>query len=186
MFLAGVITIVAAIKSFVLAIVAGLAAVFPGDPSPANVTDELPLPRFVSLDTNQANVRVGPGLHYPIEWVYVRSGLPLEIINEFGSWRRIRDWQGEVGWIYHALLSGNRTGMVEPWSEGETVPMRVLPRTDARVAAQLASRVVVNINACDGKWCEVSLPRRGLQGYVEQSALWGAYPRERLNPSDMG
>ncbi|MGT2466406.1 SH3 domain-containing protein [Mesorhizobium atlanticum] len=42
---------------------------------------------------------------------------PLEIYQEYGNWRRVRDWDGSTGWIYHSLLSGRRTGIVAPWSK---------------------------------------------------------------------
>ena len=58
--------------------------------------DALPLPRFVSLKSAEVNLRTGPGTRYPIEWVYKRRALPVEIIAEFDNWRRVRDWEGTV------------------------------------------------------------------------------------------
>ena len=66
----------------------------------------LPLPRFVSLKASQANLRIGPGTTYPVEWTYVKRGLPLEIIQEYDNWRRVRDADGTEGWVSQALLSG--------------------------------------------------------------------------------
>ena len=40
----------------------------------------LELPRFVSLKSNDANLRVGPSINYPIELKYIQKNLPLEII----------------------------------------------------------------------------------------------------------
>ena len=39
----------------------------------------LPLPRFVSLNASEANVRRGPSLNHRIDWVFVRKGTPLQI-----------------------------------------------------------------------------------------------------------
>ena len=72
----------------------------------------LPLPRFVSLAADRVNVRFGPGKQYPINWVFARKGLPVEIIEEFDTWRKIRDYDGEEGWIHSSLLSSRRTIMV--------------------------------------------------------------------------
>ena len=58
------------------------------------------LPRFVSLRSDQVNLRVGPGENYPIEWVLTRKEMPVEIIKEFENWRMIRDWQGTEGWVH--------------------------------------------------------------------------------------
>ena len=63
----------------------------------------LPLPRFVSMRTAEINLRTGPGVQYPIEWVYRRQHLPVEIIAEFRTWRKIRDWQGAQGWVHQGI-----------------------------------------------------------------------------------
>ncbi len=84
----------------------------------------LPLPRFVSLKTSNANLRVGPGVDYHIDWVFKRTGMPLEIYQQYGNWRRVRGWDGTSGWIYGALLSGRRTGMVAPWSKNNVALRR--------------------------------------------------------------
>ena len=52
----------------------------------------LPVPRFVTLRSDEVNVRTGPGERYPIEWVFTRKGMPVEILAEFDVWRKIRDW----------------------------------------------------------------------------------------------
>src|SRR5690606_28755156 len=74
-----------------------------------------PIPRFVSLKSAKARMRVGPSTTYRILWVYQRAGTPLEIIDEWGNWRRVRDDAGTSGWMHAALLSGRRTAVVAPW-----------------------------------------------------------------------
>src|SRR5215217_1138160 len=83
----------------------------------------LPLPRFVSLKSDRVNVRGGPTKDHDVTWVFTRAGLPVEITAEFENWRRIRDWEGSEGWVYHSLLSGRRTGVVTPKSKDELVPL---------------------------------------------------------------
>jgi SH3-like domain-containing protein len=34
---------------------------------------------------------VGPSTNYPIELMYVTKNLPVEIIDEFDAWRKIKD-----------------------------------------------------------------------------------------------
>ena len=48
----------------------------------------LPLPRFVAISENMANVRRGPGEDYPLLYQYRRQGLPLEVMAEYGQWRQ--------------------------------------------------------------------------------------------------
>jgi SH3-like domain-containing protein len=70
------------------------------------------LPRFVSLRASEVNLRTGPGIRYPIEWVFKRRDLPVEVVDEFESWRRIRDWEGTLGWVHQSMLRGRRTALV--------------------------------------------------------------------------
>src|SRR5690606_25371254 len=72
----------------------------------------LPLPRFVSMRAETANVRRGPSLDQRVDWEFVRRGLPLQIVAEYGQWRRVRDVDGATGWVHHSLLSGARTALV--------------------------------------------------------------------------
>ena len=136
----------------------------------------LPLPRFVSLKSDKVNVRTGPGTDHRVEWTFRKAALPVEVIEEFGNWRQVRDADGEEGWIYHSLLSGDRTALVSPWTTGEPLPLRAAPYHDARVAARLAPKVLANIKSCDGSWCSVEGP--GWSGYLPQEELWGVYPDE--------
>lgn len=139
-----------------------------------------PIPRFVSLDARKANMRVGPSTDYPTRWVYSRRGLPLEITEEYGNWRRIRDVDGETGWMLGALLSGRRTAVIGPWVDNPA-PMRSQSKKTARIIARLAPKVRLNVASCDGTWCLVELQRGArLSGYVRQASLWGVYPSETI------
>ena len=136
----------------------------------------LPTPRFVSVKTKPANVRAGPGINYPLKWAFARRGLPVEIIAEFGNWRQIRDWEGEVGWMFGPLLSSKRTALVAPWSGAQPVALRSDATRAASIVAIVEPNVLVRIDGCDGQWCRVKA--RARQGYVRQTSLWGAYPGE--------
>ncbi len=139
----------------------------------------LPLPRFVSLKAEKVNVRRGPSSDHPVAWVFQRKGMPVEIIAESDSWRRIRDSEGAEGWILEAMLSGKRTALVAPWKQGQTTAMRQASRNDSGDVAKLSSGVQVEVDTCDGQWCRVATG--GYDGYVEQAMLWGVYPGEKLD-----
>lgn len=152
---------------------AGLAAAwFWLVPALAQEQEHLPLPRFASLDSNEVNLRAGPGKDYPILWVYQRRGLPVEIIQEFDTWRRIRDRDGTVGWVQQNLLSGKRGALIidqqrtllaEPGS-GDPV-------------AHLQPGVVARVLECRGdEWCRLEV--QGYRGWLSRDEFWGAYPDE--------
>jgi len=138
----------------------------------------LPLPRFVSLAASEVNVRLGPSRRHKVKWTFKKRGLPVEIIAEFGNWRRVRDSDGEEGWIHGSLLSGERTVLVSPWAADGTVPLRSEPRATARPIAYLEPFVLALVDGCDGSWCRIAIGR--WRGAVPQRLLWGVYPRERF------
>ncbi|HEX5934594.1 MAG TPA: SH3 domain-containing protein [Pseudorhizobium sp.] len=140
----------------------------------------LPLPRFVSLKSKRVNVRIGPSTDYPVSWMYLKSGTPMEVIQEYDNWRRVRDADGTEGWVNQALLSGERTAVAAPWMRdkgGEVfVNMRHDPQSSAAVVAKLEPGVVITMNECNGDWCHASI--QGAEGWVSQAEVWGAYPGE--------
>ena len=140
----------------------------------------LPLPRFVSLKSERVNMRVGPGIDYAISWRYLRSGVPMEIIQEYDNWRRVRDAEGAEGWINQALLTGERTAVAAPWMRNREEEVFVMMHSErekrGRLIAKLEPGVVLRVNGCDGAWCEAAAD--GTQGWVAQAELWGAYPGE--------
>ena len=138
----------------------------------------LPLPRFVSVKSQRANVRIGPTRQHDIAWTFTRSGLPVEIVAEFENWRRIRDSGGNEGWIFHALLSGDRKVQYDPWQASQPGTLRRRPDASAEIAAHVENRAVLSVVSCDGEWCRVSA--RGTEGHVRQERLWGVYPGETI------
>ena len=90
----------------------------------------LPLPRFVSLKSGSVNSRIGPGVNYPVDWLYLKPGLPMEIIQEYDNWRRVRDADGAEGWINQSLLSGERTAIAAPWQRGKAAQISLLAKPE--------------------------------------------------------
>ena len=138
----------------------------------------LPVPRFVSLKSDRVNVRSGPNKDQEVRWVYTKAGMPVEVTAEFENWRRIRDWEGSEGWVYHSLLSGKRTAVVVPKSKDDLVPLYDSADPKSALAAKLQAGVVGQIKSCDGKWCEFA--GKNFDGFIEQERVWGAYPNEKV------
>jgi SH3-like domain-containing protein len=140
----------------------------------------LPVPRFVSLKSDKVNVRAGPTKDHDVAWVYNRAALPVEVTAEFENWRRIRDWEGAEGWVYHSLLSGRRTALVSPQSKGkeDLLALRPKPDPESGVSAKLQYGVLATVKRCKDGWCR--LVGDGYDGWIEQTRLWGVYPEEKV------
>ena len=106
----------------------------------------LPLPRFVSLKSGRVNSRIGPGVNYSVDWLYLKPGLPMEIIQEYDNWRRVRDADGSEGWINQSLLSGRRTAIAAPWQKGKGADQLLPNRTQARTLAIIEPGVIGTSN----------------------------------------
>lgn len=142
--------------------------------APAHRGSGLPIPRFASLKSDEVNVRTGPGTRYPIDWVYRRKAMPVEIVAEYDNWRKIRDWQGASGWVYQGLLSGKRSFIVPKLASLHRTPSRA-----AEVVAKLEPEVTGMIESCSGDWCRVKVS--GVSGWLERRDLWGVYKSEPIN-----
>jgi SH3-like domain-containing protein len=154
-------------------------------PTPAKPAEEekpvatgLPLPRFAALRSDDVNLRAGPGFRYPIEWVYKRRYLPVEIEREFEVWRLVQDPDGIRGWVHQATLTGLRTVMVQ----GADATLRAEPKDDAAPVATLKVGVIGRIRSCEAgsAWCRLQVG--DYRGYLKRSQFWGALPDEVIAP----
>ncbi|WP_233545090.1 SH3 domain-containing protein [Pseudooceanicola sediminis] len=132
----------------------------------------LPLPRFLSMKTDRANVRRGPSKTHRIDWEFLRRGMPVEVVAEYGHWRRIRDHDGMGGWVHYALISGHRTVLIEQ----DMLSLRFRPDSDSRITAKLEAGVIADLDECTLDWCKVSVA--GYKGWAPKTALWGVMADE--------
>jgi SH3-like domain-containing protein len=149
-------------------------AVVPPGPSMGPETN-LPLPRFVSLKTDEGNARRGPALDQRIDWVFVREDMPLQITAEYGHWRRVEDRDGEGGWVHYSLLSGTRTVIVDQ----DRLPLRSRPEDNAPEIALLEQNVIARLETCEVEWCRIGAG--GYGGWAHKTALWGVGADEVLD-----
>src|SRR5438309_9839451 len=124
------------------------------------------MPRFVSIKPDRDNVRGGPTRDHEVTFVYTRAGLPEEITAESDNWRRIRDWEGAEGWVYHSLLSGKRTGVVLAKAKDELVPLYGKADPQTGIVARLQAGVLATVKQCTGTWCRIH--GAGFDGWIVQ------------------
>jgi SH3-like domain-containing protein len=159
-------------------------AVIPPPPKPvpeAAETGEPPpkLPRFEALKTDDTNMRKGPGQRYPIEWVYKRHDLPLEVERQYDVWRYVRDPDGVEGWVHQVTLSDRRTFMIQD----KDATLRSDPNDTASPVAMLKVGVIGRLRECNqgSNWCKVQVS--GYKGYLRRDQLWGLLPDEVVGAS---
>lgn len=133
----------------------------------------LPVPRFVSLKSDEVNIRTGPGTRYPISWVYRRAEMPVEVVEEFDMWRKIRDVEGTTGWVHKTMLAGKRNIIIK----GKSAKIvRIDHEKDAKPLLKVEPSVVARLVECNKEWCRILVS--GRKGWIEKNSIWGVYPDE--------
>ncbi|MBW2171386.1 MAG: SH3 domain-containing protein [Deltaproteobacteria bacterium] len=121
----------------------------------------------LSVAVDKGNVRSGPGKNYEVLWS-VGKYFPVDIVKTSGDWRKIRDYEGDVGWIHHSLLKEIPAVIVK----GSLVNIREGPGTDAKVLFQAESGVSFKVVEKKGKWLRVK-HADGDTGWIHDSLIWG-------------
>ncbi|HPQ50320.1 MAG: hypothetical protein H6864_02470 [Micavibrio sp.] len=156
-------------------LIVGSTSVVVAEDAGDNLVSGLPLPRFASLKSGNVYMRTGPSMDYPIRWIYKKEGLPVEIIQEFDAWRRIKDPEGETGWVHKILLSGRKMAVIKAKERIVAYESDDL----VRPIAKLDPDFIVNISACDKRACFATFPP--YEGWIEKKYLWGVYGSEVFN-----
>ncbi len=133
----------------------------------------LDIPRFVSLKSNEANIRVGPSVNYPIKLKYIFQNLPLEIIDEFDVWRKSRDHDGNIGWVHKSLIKGERYILTG------TRDTELFSRPNGQIKGLIKNNNILELKSCNLNWCEVS--KDSIRGWILKKNIWGIYESEIYN-----
>jgi SH3-like domain-containing protein len=139
----------------------------------ANAQDTERFPRFASFKGQQTYMREGPSKENRVKWVYHRRGLPVEVLAKYDVWRRVRDWDGEIGWVHVAMLSSDRTVLIVG---PDNAVMREDERYGTPVVAEIQPGAVGELRSCGRLACDVQFGN--FEGWVDRSRLYGVYVNE--------
>ncbi len=141
----------------------------------ANIGNEtgLEIPRYVSLKSDDANIRVGPSKNYPIEIKFIKKNYPLKVLDEYEEWRKVEDFNRNIGWIHKSLISGIRTGIV---LSNDNKKIQLLNTLDGDVIGEIGNGNIVFLEKCKIDWCLVSLG--DFEGWMDKNYIWGVKEKE--------
>lgn len=139
----------------------------------AGEAQERKVPYWASIATGDALMRTGPERTYPATWRYRRRDLPVQVVQVYGNWRRIREQDGTEGWMLATLLSAQRTAIVTGDGPAE---MHVDPASGSGLAWRAEPGVVGRISHCESGWCLFDVA--GKKGYIQTDRIWGVDPGE--------
>ena len=136
----------------------------------------LDIPRFVSLKSNDVNLRVGPSTNYPIQLKYISQNLPVEIIDEFDVWRKARDHNGMIGWLHKSLIKGERFILTGYKNEKE---INLYNRPNGKIIGIIKKNNILDLEICLINWCKVR--QNKIKGWLLKKNVWGVYDFEIYN-----
>ena len=136
----------------------------------------LDLPRYVSLKSNESNIRVGPSKNYPIILKYVTSNFPLKVIEEYNNWRKVIDFENNTGWIHKRLLKNERNAIIKSDNIGK---IYIFNTKDGKVIGEIGLGLIVKLNKCEQEWCLII--KNNEKGWINKKYLWGVKKDEKFN-----
>jgi SH3-like domain-containing protein len=129
----------------------------------------------LGLDPGRAMMRTGPAQTFPGTWLYTRADLPIQVIEIYQNWRKIRDPDGTTGWMMVNLLSDQRTAIVQGT---EPRPMHEAPDETTPIRYRVAPGVVGRVSRCAEGWCRFDV--HGRNGYIRIDYVWGVGQNETI------
>jgi len=136
----------------------------------------LDIPRFVSLKSNDVNLRVGPSTNYPIRLKYITQNLPVEIIDEFDVWRQARDHNGTIGWLHKSLIKGERY-ILTGYKNKKEINLYNIP--NGKIIGVIKKNNILDLKMCIIDWCKVS--QNKIKGWLLKKNIWGVHDFEIYN-----
>ena len=121
---------------------------------------------YLMLKNSKVNVRMGPGLDYPVKFIYKKKYLPVKVIDKKENFRKIIDHKKNSGWIHISQLKKVNSVIV--------LSNRILfkkPSFNSRPIANIDSGRLLVLKKCKKDWCEVS--SQTYKGWINMDNVWG-------------
>jgi SH3-like domain-containing protein len=134
---------------------------------------EREIPRFVTIKSAEVNVRTGPNTRYPIKFVFIKKNEPVEVVAHFDNWRKIRNINGEDGWVHETMLSGKRHVII---IGKEVQALYKKPKDGAPRIILLEPNVRGHLLNCEKEWCRIEVSDK--RGWIKKVFLYGVYENE--------
>jgi len=122
---------------------------------------------FLSLKNDEVNLRQGPSFEYPIKLVYKKKYLPVIVLGKSETWRKIKDFENNTGWIHISQLSKKKSAI----NIKNNSILYKKPTIYSKPIAKLETGRLVLIKRCKEKWCKITTG--DFKGWIFEYSLWG-------------
>ena len=124
---------------------------------------------FLTLKNNEVNLRQGPSFEYPIKLIYKKKYLPVIILGRSETWRHIKDFENNSGWIHISQLSKKKSAI----NIKKNSILYKKSTIYSKPIAKLEIGRLMLIKKCKTKWCKIT--SGGYEGWIFKSSLWGKF-----------
>ena len=121
---------------------------------------------YLMLKNSKVNVRMGPGLDYPVKFIYKKKYLPVKVIDRKDNFRKVIDHKKNSGWIHWSQLKKVNSLIV--------LSDRILfkkPTINSKPLANVKSGKLFLLEKCKKNWCKVS--SQNISGWISTDNVWG-------------
>ena len=122
---------------------------------------------FLTLKNNEVNLRQGPSFEYPIKLIYKKKYLPVIILDQSETWRKIKDFENNSGWIHISQLSKKKSAI----NIKKNSIIFEKPTIFSKPVAKVETGRLILIKKCKIKWCKITSGK--YNGWIEKNYLWG-------------
>jgi SH3-like domain-containing protein len=128
--------------------------------------------KMLSIIGNDVNMRSGPGTNYRVMWE-LGNGFPLKVLKKKGSWYRVSDFEGTIGWVHEDVTTPTHHMIVKVHKNSKRrINVRSGAGTKYRIIAKAYYGVVLETLQQKHGWVQVK-HEKGVTGWVKRSLLWG-------------
>ena len=121
---------------------------------------------YLMLKNSKVNVRMGPGLDYPVKFIYKKKYLPVKVIDKKENFRKVIDHKKNSGWIHISQLKKVNSVIV--------LSNRILfkkPSFNSRPIANIDTGRLIVLKKCKKDWCKVI--SQTYKGWINMDDVWG-------------
>ena len=122
---------------------------------------------FRTLKSSKVYVRQGHDFTYPIKFTYKKKYLPVIIIDNWGNFKKIKDYKNNTGWIHISKLSKRKSAI----NTKDNLIIFKKPTIYSSPLAIMEKGRLVLVRKCKKSWCKIV--SSNYTGWVKKQFLWG-------------
>lgn len=126
-----------------------------------------PASQMVSVKGSILNMRSGPGTNTEVLWELQR-GYPLQVVQRKNRWVRVKDFEGDTGWVAASLTGRTPHHIVKV----RNANVRSGPGTQNRIVGKAEYGELMRTREKRGGWVRVERTQ-GKSGWISKKLLWG-------------